>query len=154
MCRAVDRGIVDRPDEAVATAVERLDVARVFRVVIEGLPEFFDGAVEAEVEVDEGIFRPKFFLEFVAGDDRARALEQCRKDLKRLLLELDPNARLAQLAGFQIQFEHPEAQDPRIGRGLRHPSHPYKMIESLHRLGAQELFRFRSYSDSSHLFSA
>jgi|SRR5580700_10898764 hypothetical protein len=105
MRRAVPRGTVDRPDEAVAATVERLDVARVFRVVVQGLPEFLDGAVEAKVEVDEGVFRPKFFLEFVAGDDQARALEQHREDLERLLLELDANARLAQFASLQVKFE-------------------------------------------------
>jgi hypothetical protein len=51
--------------------------------------------------------------------------------LKRLLLQLDPHARLSQFTGVEIEFEKPESDNSRIRRSLRHPTNPVKVYTRL-----------------------
>ena len=52
------------------------------------------------VKIAEAFFGPDEFVEFFAGDDLARALEQCDQDLEGLVLEFQADAVFPQLAGL------------------------------------------------------
>jgi len=56
--------IVQRSDKSVPTAVESLDVLRIFSVIVERLAELLHGTVEAQIEIDEHVGRPESFLQF------------------------------------------------------------------------------------------
>ncbi len=57
-----------RRDEAVAAALQRLDEARVVRLVAERGPQAVDGAVQPVVEVDERVVRPQPLAQRLARD--------------------------------------------------------------------------------------
>src|SRR5215472_12043794 len=67
---------------------------------------------------------PEPLLQFLPGDNFTRVLQQHEQDLKRLLLEFDPDARFAQLTGPGVEFKEPEADHSlvasRIDWGVRH----------------------------------
>ena len=87
----------DRRDEAIASARQRLDEARVVGRVAERLAQLLDRRVEGVVEVDEGVGRPEPFAHRLAGDDLARAFQEHRQQLKRLVLQLQSDAVPAKL---------------------------------------------------------
>jgi hypothetical protein len=47
------------------------------------------------VEIHEGISRPEFFPQFLAGNDLAGVLKQCCQHLKRLFLKPNPYTMFA-----------------------------------------------------------
>lgn len=64
---------IDSADEAVAAARDGSDIAWSVRRVIEGAAEFVDRGIQRVLEFNEGVRRPEFFAEFLAGDDFAGA---------------------------------------------------------------------------------
>ena len=48
-------------------------------------------------------------MQLITGDHLAPTLQEHGQDLKRLLLKLDPDATLAQLACFEIGFKDSKA---------------------------------------------
>src|SRR5712692_7873593 len=77
--------------------------------IAQSVTQPLDCRVQAHVEVHEGIRRPELLLEFFSRDDLTRMLQQQRQDVKRLVLKLDLQAVLAQLARTQIELECAEA---------------------------------------------
>src|SRR5580700_4713190 len=73
------------------------------------------------VEVSKGLVRPDATLQFFAGDDRTRLLQQGHQYLQRLILNPDARAGLPQLARACVQLKNSES-----GRGALivrfHPS--------------------------------
>jgi hypothetical protein len=63
------------------------------------------------VEVNERIGGPKLLLQLFARDDFAGTLQQQRQHLKRLPLQTQLHAVLAQLARAQIELEHTKPRD-------------------------------------------
>jgi hypothetical protein len=59
-------------------------------------------------------------LQFLAGYDLAGVLHQHREDLKRLFLEPNSQAVLAQFASAKIQFENAEAEPPAMLLAVPH----------------------------------
>jgi len=60
------------------------------------------------VEIDKSVGGPKAGAELLAGDHLTRILQQDGQDLKRLLLDLDLLAVLAQFGGGKIGLENTE----------------------------------------------
>jgi hypothetical protein len=72
------------------------------------------------IEIAEGAGGPEALTELVARDQVARTFQQKREDLEALFLEVDPDARLPQLARPAIQFEDAESDRVRRPRLFRH----------------------------------
>ncbi len=53
-----------------------LDVKRIVGIVAKDSPDLLDALVDALFEIDEGIASPELLLNFIAGDDLARATGQ------------------------------------------------------------------------------
>jgi hypothetical protein len=85
--------------ESVSPLGQRLDKPRRLGVVTESFTYSVDGFVDAAVEIDDDILRPKAFLKFFPRHDLAGPLDQRREGLKGLLLQLNFYAVFAQLAG-------------------------------------------------------
>ena len=91
--------------------------------------------INAALEVDESILRPKAAAQFFARNDAARALQERTKDLPRLRLKTDTNTLLTELSGLQIHFERTELDESgresgfriRVGR-RRHGKIPFGWI--------------------------
>ena len=98
----------DRRDEAIAPARQRLDEPRVLGRVAEHLAQLLDRRVEGVIEIDEGVGGPEPLAHRLAGDHLARALEEHHQQLKRLLLQLQPDALAPKLPRLEIDFEGPE----------------------------------------------
>jgi len=69
------------------------------------MAQLLDVRVQAVLEVDEGILRPKMPAEFFAGNQLAGAVEQKREDSNGLALEFEFHAALPQLGCLPIEFE-------------------------------------------------
>ena len=117
--RALKIGALDRGDEPVAAAVQRLDKSRIVRVVAERGPQPLHRGVEAVLEINEGPLGPQPIAQLLPRDDVAGPLEHDRQNLERLILQPYPNTALAQLARAQIDFEDsefPERRGPAFQR--------------------------------------
>lgn len=68
-------------------------------------------------EIDKRVGRPKFPLQ-LGGHDLARVLQQPRKNLKRLLLEPDPQSVFVKFACAKIRLENTKTEPSRILRGF------------------------------------
>src|SRR5262249_4344834 len=80
------------------------------RFVRKGFAKAFNRGVDAAIEVDKSVGRPKFLAEFFAGDQVARMCKQESEYLKGLVLELQADAVLVQLTRTQIDIVNAEAQ--------------------------------------------
>ena len=72
------------------------------------------------VEVDEGVSRPEPFAHRIASDHLTRALEEHREQLKRLFLQLEPDAVAPELPRLEIDFEGAEPHTRRDRRPIGH----------------------------------
>ena len=96
---------LDDPDKSIPSPRQGLDEARLVGGITQRLPQFADGNIEALFEINEGFVGPQPFVKRLARDEFGGAFEQRRENLKRLLLQADPNPALAEFAGFEVQFE-------------------------------------------------
>ena len=101
-------------DETIAASRQRLDVTRRVGLITERDPDLLDAEVQPLVEVDEGVAAPDLAAQLFAGHDVAGAAHEEGEDLEGLLLELDEQAALAQLAVAQVDLEDSEADDRRL----------------------------------------
>jgi len=65
----------DRGNQSVTAAVECLDIPRCLGRVAERHPEFVHRLVQAAIEINESVIRPKGVPQLVAGHDLTRVLE-------------------------------------------------------------------------------
>jgi hypothetical protein len=105
----------DGGDEAVAAAVDGLDVAGRLRVVAEGLAKEADRFGERRVS-DEGVL-PHAIEQLLPGDDLAGALEQQLEDPENPRRQRDLGAIAPQQAALRIEREGAETEP-----------HPYKNL--------------------------
>ena len=56
------RDTLDRGNEPVAFTRLSFDIPRIVRIIVERRAQFLDGAIQATLEIDEDIFRPKSLL--------------------------------------------------------------------------------------------
>ena len=82
----------DGCDEAVAATRQGFDEPWTVGGIAERGPQLRDGDVEAALEVDEGLLAPQPSPQFVTRHELARTFDECRQQLKRLVLEPDLNA--------------------------------------------------------------
>jgi hypothetical protein len=111
-------------NEAVATTRQGLNEAGAFRRVAEGFAKAGDGAVQAMIEIDEGVGRPNPLPQLFLGHYLAGVFDEDCENLERLFLQLDPDSPLAQFAGLEVQFKNPELDEIGLGRGCGHAAPP------------------------------
>ena len=97
-------------DEAVAAPRQSLDVAGFLGRIGQDVAQLLDGAVQTGIEVNKSVCRPEFLTEFLARNYVAGMLEQKREYLEGLVLKLQADAVLVQLARTQVDFEGAEAR--------------------------------------------
>ena len=97
-------------DEAVAAPRQSLDVAGFVGRLAQRVAQLLDGAVQAGVEINKSVAGPKLLVQFLACHDLAGMLEQEREHLEGLVLELQPNAVLAQLTRTQVHVKRVESR--------------------------------------------
>lgn len=102
------RRSVDWADKAISSPVQGLDKPGVVGIISQRLTQLLYRGVQAQVEIDERVLRPKALPQFFPSDDLIGAFQQHDQNLKRLVRELDPYAGLAQLACLQIELEKAE----------------------------------------------
>jgi hypothetical protein len=67
---------LDRRNEAVTTAMKSFNKTGIFRLISESLAQLFDCAVQAVIEVNKRVGRPKPSLQFFPGHHLSRVLQQ------------------------------------------------------------------------------
>ena len=102
----------DGRDESITAARQRLNETRVLGAIAERFPQLANRATDGVVEIDLGVFRPELFPNFFPVHHIASAMKQESENLKRLLLDSDPDAVLAQLAHALIYFKSAELKSP------------------------------------------
>ena len=78
-------------------------------VVFQCHADLADRRVYGVLEFDEFSVFPKLVVDFVAGDQFSMTVRQERQQASRLILKLDPTARLAQFTGLKVQLKRFEA---------------------------------------------
>jgi hypothetical protein len=104
--------MVQRSNEAVTLASERLDKARFVGRVAQGRPKSFNRSIQAVFEVHIRVGRPEPFLQFLTCDYFTGMLDEQLQHIDRLAIQLDPQPVLAQLACSEIEFESRKAGNP------------------------------------------
>src|ERR1035438_5012277 len=82
-------------NKPVATTVQGFNETRVLGIIPQGFAQLLDTAVEAVIEVNEGVCGPKLSPQLLPGDRLSGALQKNSQDLKGLFLQLDADATLA-----------------------------------------------------------
>jgi hypothetical protein len=93
------------------------------------------------IEIDEGVCWPESVAKLFSCNHLAGMLDQHAQDLERLLLELQLESILAQLACRNVYLEGSEPQNTRKLRLWEHPASGGR--GSLHRPGILVTFRRR-----------
>jgi hypothetical protein len=79
-------------DEAIADLGQSLNKLRRLGGVLESLPQFLHGSVDAMLEVNEGVLRPECGAHLFPGNDLPFGLQEEAQNLKRLILNGDTYA--------------------------------------------------------------
>ena len=111
---------LDGTYESIPAPGQSFDKTRMAGGVTQRLANLVDRRVDAPVEVHKGAVAPKFLPQFLAGDHFARTRQQGHKHPKRLVLQLDLDAALAQLTGGEVGFEDPKADHSTKGELFKH----------------------------------
>jgi hypothetical protein len=113
----------DRDNEAISSASQCLNKARVLGIIAQRIAQPFDGGVKAVVEITKGVPWPEFAAKFFSCNHLARMFEQHAQDLERLFLKLQLESILAQLACRNVYLEGSEPHNTRkLGRWRHHAS--------------------------------
>src|SRR5580692_2391299 len=110
--------------KSVPVSRDGFDIAWTLRGIAEGRAQLGHGFVEAAIKIDEGVGRPKFLAEFLAGYHFPRMFQQKRENLEGLLLQLDSNTAFAQLCRAQIHFKDAKAPTLRAAFRALHTGTP------------------------------
>jgi hypothetical protein len=106
--RAVDAG-----NEPIPASGNGLNKAGVVGIISQRIAQPFNGGVKAVIEIAEGVLWPEFAAKFFSCNHLAGMLEQRAQDLERLLLKLQLESILAQLACRNGNLEGSEPQNSR-----------------------------------------
>jgi hypothetical protein len=101
---------LDWRNEPVSTTMKRFNKPWIVRLVPERLAQLLDRAIQAVIEVNECVGRPKSLAQFFPGYDLPGTLQQDHEYLKGLFLQLDPQPALAQFPFLEVNFERPKAE--------------------------------------------
>jgi hypothetical protein len=102
-----------RNEKSIPSASQCLNIARVVGIISQRIAQPFDGGVKAVVEIDKGICWPESAAKLFSGNHLAGMLEKHAQDLERLLLKLELESILAQLACRNVYLEGSEPQNTR-----------------------------------------
>jgi hypothetical protein len=69
-------GLIDAADEAITLSGVCLNVTRLLRVIVQGSPQLFNGAVQTVFEIDINLGLPEPAAQFFSGDEFPRPLQQ------------------------------------------------------------------------------
>jgi hypothetical protein len=105
--------------ESVSAPGQRLDEARCRRDIAKRVPDPVYGLIHAAIKINECVVAPEPRLHFFACHQLPRSLEQNCKKPKRLGLNADSDAALAEFAGMQINLENAKT-DYRCSRSTAH----------------------------------
>src|SRR6202007_47904 len=105
-------GSLHGSDKSISAPGEGLHVARRRGGVSEGFPHLVDGGVQAMIEVDESVGRPKFLAALIASHNVSRAFQEKRQDLNRLALQTEFHPALAKFACVEVELEDSKTRDP------------------------------------------
>jgi hypothetical protein len=83
-----------RRDETVSTTRQGFDESRALSRIGQRVAQSFDRRVEADIEIDKCVGRPKLLVKVFPGHQLARLLKQHGQDLKGLIVKLDLDALL------------------------------------------------------------
>jgi hypothetical protein len=108
-------GRVQRCNEAVPPAGQRLHIARLIGGVVQCRPQALDCRVQAVFEIDKCIRWPELFLQLLARDRFPRPLQQHLQDRERLALQTNADSRLAQLLCMRRELVDAKTRDFRPG---------------------------------------
>ena len=95
-------------DETVTALRKRFDERRFSGGIVEGPSKGADGGVQATVKVDVGLIGPKPLAKLFAGNEFAGSLDKERKNLERLVGNLDALAVPEKLSGAQVGLKRTE----------------------------------------------
>src|SRR5580700_7232412 len=99
---------VYRSQKSVPVARDGFDITWTLRGIAQREPQLGHRFVEAAVEIHEGVDRPQSLAQFFPRHHFASMLCQQGENVKRLFLQFDSNAALAQLAGPQVNLKNAE----------------------------------------------
>ena len=99
----------DRIRKSIPGPRKSLDIPGVARIVQDHPAQLLDRRIERGVEFNVRIVRPQRLLEFLAADNLAMPSQQIAQEAKRLGLNLELGAALAQLPRRQVSFIRTEA---------------------------------------------
>jgi len=97
-----------RIDKSVAAARHCFDIARLFSRFPEDIAQSPDRRIDAVVEFDHGLIRPKPIAYLLSQDDLTGVFQQQEQELEGLLAQTKTDTMLAQFAGPNIQIEGSE----------------------------------------------
>jgi hypothetical protein len=105
------------PDEPVSQLWQRLDVARLLRIVSERHADLVDGEVDAALEVDKGGVTPQMTLNVAAADHLSVTIEEQQENLEGLRRQFDRSSTLEELIGGTVDLEEAESDylESRVG---------------------------------------
>src|SRR5258708_3871071 len=109
-CRGLIRPFHAR-EQAVATARQGFDKARIVCGVAQRLAQLVDGRVHAVIKGHERVSPPEPQSPLFARDHLTRPLKQHGENLERLPMQLDSYSALPQFAGPRVHFERAETED-------------------------------------------
>jgi hypothetical protein len=96
---------LNRGKETVAAAGNRLNENGIIRGVRKYFTQTLDGCVQACIEIDKGVCRPKRRMKIFACDNCAGALQQLSQNKKGLILKAHLGAVSSEFTGMNIQFK-------------------------------------------------
>ena len=114
-----DVAALQRPDEAIAEAGQRLDEPRLGGIVAEHRPQPLHDRVDAVLEVDRGAVRPQPLPDVLARHHVAGPIEHQRQELERLLLQAHRVGAAPHLAQAHVDGDATELHD-RTGDFVAH----------------------------------
>jgi hypothetical protein len=103
--------LLDRSDEPVAFAGDRLDETRLLRIVPQDQAELPDRGVDTVVHVNENFRAPDSFDDLLARDELSPPFDQHEEQFHRDALEFESAAGATELVGAEVELENPAESD-------------------------------------------
>ena len=107
----------DRGNEPVAAARQGFKKCRIRRAVSQRLAGF-DCYAQALVEIDEGVAGPRLLTQFLTRDNLPALFQQESEELKRLVLQFDPQSVARERERTHVECEKAEAIDDSRSSGF------------------------------------
>jgi hypothetical protein len=100
-----------RNEEPIASLWNRLDIARIFGVIVQRLPKLANRHPKTAIEIDKRISRPETISKFLAADDFTRSFEEDEEEPIGLLLQPYRSPVLEKFARGGVYLKRAESID-------------------------------------------